>query len=291
MPWLPRVLLTAGLEAAARVRVDGARSPLDRLLGALATALVGAKVRRGLGGGVRALFSGGAPAAPALFRFFEGLGLPFVELYGMTETAGLVSMNPFSGPRRAGSVGLITPDHEVRLATDGELELRGPLLFSGYLEPEDDRGAFTDDGFYRTGDVARIDADGSLWITGRKKHLMVLSTGKKIAPEPIELAIASTPPFQGAVLLGEGRPFVTAAVFVAEDDLGRLAAAGQETPEALLASLRGALSGFSAHEQPKKLLVVTGMPTDYPELVTPTLKVKRDAAVAFLGARVDALYA
>jgi long-chain acyl-CoA synthetase len=291
MPAPLRRLLTAGLEAGVRVRVDGSRSPLDRLLGAIASALVGAKVRRGLGGRVRSLFSGGAPATAALFRFFEGLGIPFVELYGMTETAGLVSMNPFGGPRRAGSVGLITPDHEVRLADDGELQLRGPLLFTGYLEPEDDAGAFTDDGFYRTGDVARIQPDGTLWITGRKKHLMVLSTGKKIAPEPVELAIASAIPFQGAVLLGEGKPFVTAAVFVAQEDLRRLAALGQATPEALLASLRVALAGFSAHEKPKKLLVVPGAPTDYPELVTPTLKVKRDATVAFLGARVAALYA
>jgi long-chain acyl-CoA synthetase len=291
MPAPLRRLLAAGLEAGARVAVDGSRAPLDRLLGAIASALVGGKVRRGLGGRVRGLFSGGAPAAPALFRFFEGLGMPFVELYGMTETAGLVSMNPFSGPRRAGSVGLITPDHEVRLAADGELQVRGPLLLTGYLEPEDDVGAFTDDGYYRTGDLARLDADGSLWITGRKKHLLVLSTGKKVAPEPIELAIASTPPFQGAVLLGEGRPFMTAAVFVAQEDLSRLAATGGETPGALLTSLQGALAGFSAHEKPKKLLVVAGAPTDYPELVTPTLKVKRDAVVAFLGARVDALYA
>ena len=167
MPAPLRALLTAGLEAGARVAVDGSRSLLDWLLGAIASALVGRKLRRGLGGRVRGLFSGGAPAAAALFRFFEGLGVPFVELYGMTETAGMVSMNPFSGPRRAGSVGLISPDHEVRIADDGELQVRGPLLFSGYLEPEDDAGAFTADGYYRTGDVARLDPDGSLWITGR----------------------------------------------------------------------------------------------------------------------------
>src|SRR5512137_693763 len=165
MPAPLRRLLGAGLEAAARVRVDGSRALLDRLLGAIASRLVGGNVRRGLGGRVRALFSGGAPAAAALFRFFEGLGIPFVELYGMTETAGLVSMNPFGGPRRAGSVGFITPDHEVRLADDGELQVRGPLLLTSYLEPEDNAQAFTEDGFYRTGDLARLEADGSLWIT------------------------------------------------------------------------------------------------------------------------------
>jgi len=290
MPAPLRRLLEAGLAAGARVRVDGSRSLLDRLLGAIASALVGGKVRRGLGGRVRALFSGGAPAAAALFRFFEGLGLPFVELYGMTETAGLISMNPFTGPRRAGSVGFVTPDHEVRIAADGELQVRGPLLLAGYLEPEDDAAAWTEDGFFRTGDLGRLDPDGSLWITGRKKALLMLSTGKKFAPEPVELAIASTLPFQGAVLLGEGMPYVTAAVFVAQDDLSRLAASGHHTPEALLGALRSALAAFSDHERPKKLLVVPGAPTDYPELVTPTLKVKREAAVAFLGLRVAALY-
>ena len=102
---------------------------------------------------------------------------------------------------------------------DGELQLQGPLLLSGYLDPEDTREAFTEDGWFRTGDVVRQDERGELWVEGRKKHLLVLSTGKKLSPEPIEAAIAAARPFQGAVLLGEGRPFVSAAVFVAQEIL------------------------------------------------------------------------
>lgn len=291
MPAPVTALVEAALAAAARVRVDGSGALLDRLLTAVADATVGKKLKAGLGGRVRGVFSGGAPASEPLFRFFEGLGVPFVELYGMTETAGLVSMNPADGPRRAGSVGLTTPDHEVRISPEGELQVKGPLLLTGYLEPSDGEGAFTGDGWYRTGDLASLREDGTLWITGRKKHLMVLSTGKKIAPEPIETAVAAAAPFQGAVLLGEGRPYVAAAVFVAQEELARLEARGEAPAEALLGRARAALDHFSEHEKPKRLLVIPGAPQDYPALMTPSLKVKREALLGFLGARVAELYA
>jgi long-chain acyl-CoA synthetase len=286
-----RSLSRAALAAATRVRVDGSRSIGDRTLRRVADLLVGRAVRHRLGGGVRGLFSGGAPASVELFRFFEGLGLPFVELYGMSETAGMISSNLFSGPRRAGSVGLISPDHEVRLAADDELQIRGPLLLSGYLDAEDDLGAHTDDGFFRTGDLARIDEQGFLFVEGRRKNLMVLSTGKKLSPEPIEQAIATAPSLLGAVLLGEGRPFVAAAVFVAREELARLAALGQDAAAALLPRVRAALASFSDFEIPKRLLVIPGAPEEHPALLTPTLKLRRDVLVEWLGEAVPALFA
>ncbi|HVO19138.1 MAG TPA: AMP-binding protein [Anaeromyxobacter sp.] len=279
------------LEGAVRARVDGSRRAGDRARAALAGALLGRAVRRRLGGRVRGLFSGGAPASPALFRFFEGLGIPFVELYGMSETAGLVSSNAFGGPRRAGCAGLITADHELRLAPDGELLLRGPLLFSGYLDEADNREAFTADGFFRTGDVGRVDEEGLIRVEGRKKALLVLSTGKKLCPEPIEVAIAGTPPFQGAVLLGEGRPFVSAVVFVAREEVDRLRAGGLDPAEALLPRARAALGAFSEYEKPKRLVVLRGGPQEHPDLLTPTLKLRREALLEFIGSRLSELYA
>lgn len=291
---LPRpigALARAALGAAARARVDGSRALRDRALARLADRLVGRAVRARMGGRVRGLFSGGAPAAPGLFRFFEALGLPYVELYGMSETAGLISSNLFTGPRRAACAGLPSPDHDLRIAPDGELLVRGPLLMTGYLEAEDGAGAWTEDGFFRTGDVAAVDAEGFLRVEGRKKNLLVLSTGKKVAPEPIELAISSASPFQGAILLGEGLPFVSAAVFVAQEELARLAAAGKDAAEELLARARAACAAFSDYETPKRLLVIPGAPHEHPALVTPTLKVKRDALLAFLGPALTELYA
>jgi long-chain acyl-CoA synthetase len=291
LPRPVRSLANAALAAAGRVRVDGSRSARDLVLARLADRLVGKAVRAKLGGRILGLFSGGAPASPALFRFFESLGIPLVELYGMSETAGLISSNLFSGERRPGSAGVITPDQEIRFEPDGELLVKGPLLLTGYLEREDEQGAFTDDGFFRTGDIGRVDAEGFLRIEGRRKHLMVLSTGKKLSPEPIEQAIASAAPFQGAVLLGEGKPFVSAAVFVAAEELARLAAAGKDAAQELLPRARAALAAFSDFEKPKRLLVIPGAPQDHPALVTPTLKVKREALVAFLGSTVTDLYA
>lgn len=283
-------LAAASVEAAARVRVDGSEALRDRLLARVADLLVGRAIRRRLGGRLRGLYAGGAPASPALFRFFEGLGIPFVELYGMTETAGMISSNLLHGRRRPGAVGLVSPDHDVRIAPDGELLVRGPLLLSGYLEAEDAAGAWTEDGFFRTGDLARISEDGTLVVEGRKKHLLVLSTGKKLAPEPVEQALGSAAPFEGAVLLGEGRPFVAAAVFVPRAELARLAAEGRDAAEALLERARAALAAFAEFERPKRLLVIEGAPHEHPALVTPTLKIRRDAVARHLGAALQTLW-
>jgi long-chain acyl-CoA synthetase len=290
---LPRPLARLAAHAVAassRVGVDGSRALGDRALSVLAHLGVGRAVRRRLGGRLRALYSGGAPAAPALFRFFEGLGIPFVELYGMTETAGLISSNLLAGRRRPGEVGLVSPDHELTLGEDGELLLRGPLMFSGYLEAEDGEGAFDAEGRFRTGDRGSLTPEGRLRVEGRKKHLLVLSTGKKLAPEPLEQALASTHPFEGAVLFGDGKPFVAAAVFVPRGEVERLAASGKDAAGTLLEVARAALAGFAEFERPKRLLVIEGAPQDHPALVTPTLKIRRDAVVSHLGPALAAVW-
>lgn len=283
-------LVEAALAAAERMRVDGSRRWRDRGLAVVSDLLIGRAVRRRLGGAVRAVYSGGAPATIELLRFFEGLALPFIELYGMSETAGMISANPISEPRRPGAVGLISPDHEARLAPDGELQLRGPLLLSSYLDAEDDQEAWTADGFFRTGDLARADRDGYLYVEGRRRNLLVLSTGKKLSPEPVEQAIGGVPPFHAAMLLGEGRPYVAAAVFVERGELARLEASGEDAATALLPRVRAALSAFSEYEVPKRLLVVPGAPDDYPAMLTPSFKLRREAVVAWLGESIAALY-
>ena len=290
LPALLRATTRRALAAAARRRLDGSPALWDLLGTRLADLLVGRALRARLGGRVRGLFAGGAPAPPALFRFFESLRIPLVELYGMSETAGMISSNLLAGPRRESCAGLISADHEVRFGADGELQVRGPLLLSGFLESEDEVEAWTADGFFRTGDLGRVDEQGFLYIEGRRKSLIMLSTGKKLSPEAIELTLGATAPFQGAVLFGEGRPFVAAAVFVDREELARLAAAGKDAATALLPRARAALAAFSDFEKPKKLLVLPGTPQDYPALLTPTLKIKRDALLAAYGPAVAALF-
>ncbi len=271
------------------VRARLARVPA--LLRPLARLLSGRAVRRRLGGRVRALYAGGAATPPGLAEFFEGLGFPFVELYGMSETAGLISANLLDGARTPGSAGHLASHLEARVSGDGELCVRGGTLMTGYLDPADDEGAFTPDGFFRTGDLARFAPDGTLEVQGRKKSLLVLSTGKKVSPEPIEQAIAAIAPFAGAVLLGDGRPFVAVAVFVPRPELERLGAAHADLPAELLRRVRAALGTLSDYEKPKRLLVVPGSPDEVPGLLTPTLKLKREAFFARMREEVDRLYA
>jgi long-chain acyl-CoA synthetase len=285
-----RALVRAALAAAQRVSLGAGRGLADRGLALLARQAVGRPVHARLGGRVRGIFSGGAATPTGLAAFFESLGLPFVELYGMSETAGLISSNLFAGPRRIGSAGYPSSDLELRIAEDGELRVRGGTLMTGYLDAEDEADAYTADGFFRTGDLARLDADGTLQVIGRKKCLLVLSTGKKLSPEPIEQAITSAPPFAGAVLLGDGRPFVAAAVFVPQPEIERLRAEGRDVAADLLSRARTALEPFSEYEKPKRLLVIPGGLTDYPALLTPTLKLKRDVFQRWKEAEVEQLY-
>jgi long-chain acyl-CoA synthetase len=285
-----RALVQAALAAAQRVSQGAGRGFADRALALFARQAVGRPVRARLGGRVRSIFSGGAATPTGLAAFFESLGLPFVELYGMSETAGLISSNLFAGPRRIGSAGYPSSDLELRIAEDGELYVRGGTLMTGYLDAEDEADAYTPDGFFRTGDLARLDADGTLEVVGRKKCLLVLSTGKKLSPEPIEQAIASAPPFAGAVLLGDGRPFAAAAVFVPQPEIERIRAEGRDVPGDLLSRARAALEGFSEYEKPKRLLIISGALADYPALLTPTLKLKRDAFQRWQAAEVEQLY-
>jgi long-chain acyl-CoA synthetase len=276
-----------------RIR-DEVRARLARVpapLRPLARLLVGRAVRRRLGGRVRALYAGGAATPPGLAEFFDGLGLPFVELYGMSETAGLISSNLLHGARTHGSAGHLSSHLEARVADDGELCVRGGTLMSGYLDPVDEEGAFTPDGFFRTGDLARLAPDGTLEVQGRKKSLLVLSTGKKVSPEPIEQAIAAVAPFAGAVLLGDGRPFVAVAVFVPRPELERLGAAHSDVPAELLRRVRAALGTLSDYEKPKRLLVVPGSPEEVPGLLTPTLKLRRDTFLGRMREEVELLYA
>ncbi len=285
-----RALIRASLAAAERLRQRGTSGPGDRLLATAARLLVGRPLRARLGGQVRGIFSGGAATPPGLAAFFESLGMPFVELYGMSETAGLISSNLFAGHRRVGSAGYLSSDLELRIAADGELCVRGGTLMTGYLDPEDGIEAYAEDGFFRTGDLARLAPDGTLEVVGRKKCLLVLSTGKKLSPEPVEEAIASAEPFAGAVLLGDGRPFVAAALFVPAREVERLRAAGRDPAVELLGVARDRLGGFAEYEKPKRALLVPGGPADYPALLTPTLKLRRDAFLRHVAPEVERLY-
>lgn len=171
------------------------------------------KVREKLGGRIRIAASGAAPLARDLGDFYGAIGLPLVEGFGLTE-AGVLTLNPLDAPR-AGSVGKLLPGVEARTAEDGELQVRTPCMFMGYYKDEAaTRSVLSEDGWFSTGDIAEVDADGYWYITGRKKELIVSSNGKKIYPARIESLFKTEPLVSQVLLVGDKKPYLTALLTV-----------------------------------------------------------------------------
>lgn len=175
--------------------------------------LVFSKLRERVGGRLRFAVSGGAPLSPEIHEFFTVAGIPIFQGYGLTETPTAVAVNRFSD-FRIGSVGKILPGCDVKIAEDGEILVKAPNVFQGYYnKPEATQEAFTKDGYFRTGDIGRLDEDGFLYITDRKKELIVLSNGKKVAPQPIENELKTKPGVGQAVLIGNQKNYITALLW------------------------------------------------------------------------------
>jgi len=194
-------------------RAYGRGVPLGvRLQWQLANRLVYKKFRDGVGGRLVEFISGGAPLAPELAEFFMTVGLPLYQGYGLTETSPVVATN-LPSASHIGTVGRPIDGVEVRTAADGELLVRGPCVMQGYYKkPEDTRAVLSPDGWLATGDIGRLDADGYLLITDRKKELLKTAGGKMIAPAPIENALKSSPFILSAVLVGDRRPYIAALI-------------------------------------------------------------------------------
>jgi long-chain acyl-CoA synthetase len=172
----------------------------------IADRLVFSKVRAGMGGEAEEFISGGAPLGRELAEWYADIGIPIHEGYGLTETSPVIAVNT---PRahKLGTVGKPLPNVDVRIADDGEVLVRGPSIFRGYWNrPEETRQAFVD-GWFKTGDIGQVDAEGYLSITDRKKDLIKTSGGKFIAPQPIESSLKLNPLIGTAVVLGDRRKF------------------------------------------------------------------------------------
>jgi long-chain acyl-CoA synthetase len=269
----------------------------------LADHLVFSKLRARTGGRLRFFISGGAPLSPDIAKFFHAAGLPILEGYGLTETSPVIAVNTFEH-LRLGTVGLPIPGVEVRIAPDGEILTRGPHVMTGYYgKPDATAAALDEDGWFHTGDIGLLDADGFLRITDRKKDIIVTAGGKNIAPQPIE-SLAKTSKFvSNAVMLGDRRRFPIMLIvpnmqtltgwaaqqgLQADDVPGLLALSEvQQKMEREVLTTLGDLAGF---EIPKKLLL---LPQDFSveagEL-TPTLKIKRRVVEQRHRAAIEALY-
>jgi long-chain acyl-CoA synthetase len=183
-----------------------------RLQWSIADKIVYSKIRAGLGGRVRLLTAGGAPLAPELAEFFWSVGLPVFQGYGLTETSPVVTANsPKSN--KIGTVGPPIPNVQVRVAEDGEILAKGPCVMQGYYhKPDATREVLSADGWFSTGDIGRLDSEGYLTITDRKKELLKTAGGKFVAPAPIENLLKTSPYIANAMVVGDKHKFVSVLI-------------------------------------------------------------------------------
>ena len=251
----------------------------------LADRLVFSKVKARLGGELRFGISGGAACAREILEFFHALDILVLEGYGLTEFTSIAINLP--GAFRFGSVGRPLPGCEVRIAEDGEILVRGESLFEGYHRNEEaTREALAEDGWFRTGDIGELDEDGFLHITDRKKDLIATAGGKKISPQNIEQLLQRDPLVSHALIVGEGRPYITALVTV---DRGELAGANDR--ERVQRIVDTANQELARPEQIKRFAI---LPRDFsPDEgeITPTLKLRRRVCEQHFADEIEALYA
>ena len=273
-----RQRLVARVSALGLAVYEGRARGLERLLARFADALVGRAVRRRLGGKLRYVFLGGAPAAPRLLGFFTGLGLRFVQGYGLTETAPVISCNRLSD-RDLASVGRPLANVTVRFVHD-EICVKGPSVMSGYWNlPEATAQAVDAEGYFHTGDLGRLEG-GLLYLTGRAKDIIVLSNGEKVAPADVEQAILQDPAFEHALVVGEGR-----------GALALLAVSDTADEQQLRDRANDQLHAFPGYTRIRHVLRVSGPWTIENGFLTPTLKVRRQWIEERYAAAIDALYA
>lgn len=273
------------------------------LLWPLLDALVASKIRARLGGNLRAALSGGAALPPEISRAFIGLGLTILQGYGMTETSPIVSANSPEDNLPA-SVGTVLPGVEVRIGDNGALHARGPNVMLGYWNnPEATRAIFTDDGWINSGDTARIDDQGHIFITGRLKEIIVLSNGEKVPPGDVEAAIMRDPLFEQVLLVGEGKPYLSVIAVVAAEPWKQFAAQTGVDPDAeaalqdetvvakALERIGAQMGAFPGYAQVRRLTLTREPWTVDNGLLTPTLKLKRNKVIEKFYAELDAMYA
>ena len=286
-------------------RAGAARpSPWLRLQHGLADLLVLGNLRRMLGlSKARRVTSGAAPISPELIGWFAAIGVPLVEGFGMTETAGVATINT-TDDNRVGTVGAPLPGVRLRIDDTGELLVGGPGVFAGYWKrPEKTAETITPDGWLRTGDLGRIGNDGHLTITGRMKDLIITAGGKNITPAEIENKLKFSPYISDAVVIGDRRKYLTCLVMIDQENVEKFAQ-DRQVPFSDFASLtraaevRELIGGvvsetnrqFAQVEQIKDFRLIEIQLTAEDEELTPTMKLKRDFVSRRHAALIDEMY-
>jgi long-chain acyl-CoA synthetase len=274
----------------------------------LANRLVYSKIRAGMGGKIETFISGGAPLGRELAEWYAKMGIRIHEGYGLTETSPVIALNtPLN--HHIGTVGKILPNLEVRIAEDGEILVKGPSIFKGYWNrPEETKNAFVDskinDGWFKTGDIGNIDADGYLSVTDRKKDLIKTSGGKFIAPQPIENSLNLNPLIGVAAIVGDKRKFAAVLIspnFAALEKWARDNAVSFSSRAELVANphvqalyedaVAAVNENLARFEKLKRVLVLPDEFTIENGILTPTMKLRRRVVDDRYRKQIDDLYA
>lgn len=265
--------------------------------------LVYAKLRDALGGRVEYAVSGSAPLSPRLSHFFRSIGVLILEGYGLTETTAPATVNR-ARELRIGTVGRALPGIEVRIADDGEILIRGVDVFDRYWRNDEATEHAFADGWFRTGDLGRIDADGVLTVTGRAKELIVTASGKNVAPAPLEDGIREHPLIGQVVVVGEGKPFVAALVTLDREMLpgwcesrgitpalsGHEAAYDERVLSAVQEAIDAANGRVSRAESVRSFTILDTDLTEASGHLTPKLTIKRSVILKDFAADIDHIY-
>ena len=267
----------------------------------LLQALVAKPLLAQFGGRVRVAVSGGAPLSPTIAKCFLGLGLPLIQGYGMTETAPVVSVNALDDNDPA-CVGKALPGVEVRIGDNHELQVRGPIVMKGYWKrPEDTARILSPDGWLGTGDQADI-VNGRIYIKGRIKEIIVTSTGEKVPPGDLELALLADPLLEQAFVVGENRPFIACVAVLNAGEWQRLAADLGLNPQAadslnhpsvhraVLARIEKNTASFARYAVPRTVHLTLDPWTIENTFMTPTLKLKRNNLMAHFAEAIEGMY-
>jgi long-chain acyl-CoA synthetase len=256
--------------------------PMDRLL----EATVRRKLRAKVGGRVKAWVSGGAPLNPEVGIFFQSLGITFLQGYGQTEAAPVISANRPKVGIRLETVGPPIKDTEVRIAEDGEIMVRGELVMHGYWRnPEETARVLSSDGWLATGDVGHFDAKGRIVITDRKKDILVNDKGDNVSPQRIEGMLTIQPEIAQAMVYGDRKPHLV-ALLVPDPEIASLA----DCVQRLQAALDRVNRDLSVIERVRRFIVADTPFTIDNEQLTPSMKIRRHVISSVYGDRLNALY-
>jgi len=299
--WLFDLTIRVGWRRFLHRQGRGGWSPIC-LLWPLLDKLVAVRIRAALGGRVRVAISGGAPLNPEISRFFIALGLNLLQGYGLTEASPVVSVNSLAD-NLPESVGRPLPGVEVAIAAENELLVRGPNVMSAYWRNPPATAAATDrQGWLHTGDQARIDARGHITITGRLKEIIVLANGEKVAPADIEMAISNDRLFEQSLVVGEGRPYLSALLVLNEAEWSRLADTigvdasqqaaleNRRVEEALLERIAVRLAHFPGYARIRRVQAGLTPWSVQDGLMTATLKLRRKQLLERYVAEIEKLY-